>query len=118
MFEAIPDGPCWQSVPVHELTHAAYDHVPCPFEDCVATSESAADATQVRSRPDDLRPLFGEDLAIRSEATAQTVSKMILSMSPNHFAKISWLHFQAQDVPSDDMRSIMAGERYFDFDMT
>src|SRR6056297_365169 len=38
-FSAVPTRIYFESILVHELTHAAYDAVPCPFSDCLVTSE-------------------------------------------------------------------------------
>ncbi|WP_370161483.1 hypothetical protein [Limimaricola soesokkakensis] len=57
-FASVPDEPCFDSVVVHELTHAAYDSAECPFVDCPATAEYAAYATQVRSLPAEAREAF------------------------------------------------------------
>ncbi len=48
-FGFLPIDAYYQSIVVHELAHAAYQIVPCPYQTCVATSEYVAYAMQVMS---------------------------------------------------------------------
>ena len=113
-FAAISDDVYWESVIVHELTHAAYDVVPCPFSDCVATSEYVSYAMQVWTLPEAERPHFGKGIELRTKPTWDAISPLILFMAPNRFAVLSWLHFQARPDPCSYMQSIMDGNMYFD----
>ena len=114
VFEFISDDAYWQSIIAHELTHAAYDSVKCPFTSCVATAEYASYAMQVFSLPADQQPLFGKSVTLRSKPSQDSISGVMAFMSPDHFAKIAWLHFQNRDAPCDYMRLIMSGQIFFD----
>lgn len=113
-FELVADEAYWKSIIAHELTHAAYDTVTCPFPTCVATAEYAAFTMQVFSLPHDQQTLFGETVKLKSKPNRDAISAMILFMSPDHFAKFAWLHFQEREAPCDYMQLIMNGQIYFD----
>lgn len=115
-FELVSDEAYWKSVIAHELTHAAYDTVACPFSSCVATAEYAAYTMQVFSLPDDQRALFGETIKLKSKPSRDAISPVILYMSPDHFSKFAWLHFQNLEAPCDYMQLIMNGQIYFDME--
>jgi hypothetical protein len=113
-FELISDQAYWDSILVHELTHAAYDTVPCPFQTCVATSEYVSYAMQVRSLPTDERALFGQTVELRGKPNHDAINAMILYMSPDRFAVYAWLHFQGRKDPCGYVSGIMNGDLYFD----
>ena len=113
-FELIADEAYWQSIIVHELTHAAYDTIKCPFTSCVATTEYAAYAMQVFSLPPDQQALFGTSVTLRSKPSFDSISMVMLFMAPDRFAKMAWLHFRGREDPCDYMRLIMEGQMFFD----
>lgn len=113
-FELISDHAYWDSILVHEFSHAAYDTVPCPFQTCIATSEYVSYAMQVRSLPADERALFGQTVELRGKPTHDAINAMILYMSPDRFSVYAWLHFQGRKDPCAYVRGIMNGDLYFD----
>jgi hypothetical protein len=115
-FAGISDMAYWDSILVHELTHAAYDAVTCPFSSCVATSEYASYAMQVRSLPPEEQAKFGEQVELRSKSNLGAMSAMIYFMAPDKFAKHAWLHFSSLDDPCAYMSLIMDGKVFFDME--
>ncbi len=113
-FSTISDEAYWESVLLHELTHAAFDHVTCPFEDCVATSEYAAYAMQVYALPPEEQARFGQTVVLRGDVNRSAISAMMYFMSPDRFAKYAWLHFSARPDPCAYMGQIMDGKILFD----
>lgn len=113
-FASISEDAFWDSVLVHELTHAAYDEIECPFSSCVATSEFASYAMQVYSLPPEERARFGEEVALGSGASISAISAVMYFMAPDRFAKYAWLHFSAQSNPCAYMALVMQGKVYFD----
>lgn len=113
-FANVSDDAYWESVLVHELTHAAYDSVKCPFSTCVATSEYASYAMQVYSLPEEEQLRFGETIALRGDVDRSAISVMMYFMSPDHFAKYAWLHFSARPDPCGYLKLIMDGKVFFD----
>ncbi|NNE81467.1 MAG: hypothetical protein HKN18_14465 [Silicimonas sp.] len=113
-FELISDDAYWDSILAHELTHAAYDTIECPFSNCIVTSEYASYAMQVFSMPEDQRDLFGQTVTLRSKPSYDAITEVMLFLAPGHFAKIAWLHFQDREQPCGYMRMVMEGQIFFD----
>ncbi len=114
VFGHVDDTAFWESVLVHELTHAAYDSVSCPFSSCTATAEFAAYAMQVYSLPETDIAEFGRDIVTLGEQTRDAISELMLYFSPDRFAYLSWQHFQAQPDSCAFMGRVMRGEEFFD----
>lgn len=112
-FAPLSDAALWDSVIVHELTHAAYDGTACPFETCAVTAEYAGYAMQIRALPPSERALIARSLP-PGEALADPISAATLFLSPDWFSQAVWRDFQTRDDPCGFMRSIMAGEVFFE----
>lgn len=82
-FADVPDEAFFDSVVVHELTHAAYDSVKCPFTDCMATAEYAAYAMQVRSLPTNAREAFGATSAFDERVARDELNAMYYAFTRN-----------------------------------
>ena len=115
-FMGISDTAYWDSIIVHELTHAAYDAVTCPFSSCVATSEYASYAMQVRSLPPEEQARFGETIVLKSKSNLGAISAMFYFMAPDRFAKYAWQHFSSLPEPCAYMSLIMDGKIFFDME--
>ena len=115
-FAGISQAAFWDSVLVHELTHAAYDKVKCPFSSCVASSEYAAYAMQVRSLPPEEQARFGKQVTLKSKPSSAGFSAMMYFMAPDRFAKSAWLHFQSRPDPCGYLSYIMNGDIFFDME--
>ena len=113
-FALISDDVLWESIFAHELTHAAYDAVSCPFLSCIATSEYAAFAMQVWSLPIEERDRFGANIELKSQTTRDAISAIMYFLAPDRFAVIAWGHFQARPDSCAYMNEIMRGELFFD----
>ncbi len=113
-FAGVSDDALWDSVLVHELTHAAYEQVDCPFPSCLATSEYAAFAMQVRSLPESELEAFGKEVTVAGPPIRDAISEVMYFISPERFAKLSWQHFSARPNPCGYMELIMDGDIFFD----
>jgi hypothetical protein len=113
-FELVPDAAYWESMVVHELTHAAYDSVKCPFTECVATAEYAAYAMQVRSLPSETRAAFEAASTFDHRVTRDELNAVYYALAPDHFAQKVWLHFTQCEDGCELMRQIMDGAVFFD----
>ncbi len=113
-FAEVSDTAFWESVIAHELTHAAYDTIICPYSSCITTSEYAGYAMQVWSLPKDERERFGLGLDVQTIPRREAFSPATLFFSPDRFALLAWRHFEAQRDPCALMRRIMAGTEHFD----
>lgn len=113
-FSRISDHALWDSVIVHELTHAAYERVTCPFPSCIATSEYAAFAMQLRSLPLIELERFGKTDDSETKPSHDAISAMMYFMAPDRFAELTWLHFNTRPDPCTYMEWIMLGNIFFD----
>lgn len=114
-FAGVPDGAYFDSVVVHELTHAAYDSVRCPFSDCVASTEYAAYAMQVRSLPPDARAAFEAASDYDHKVVRDELSAVYYALAPDRFAQKAWLHFsQREEAGCTFIGRIMAGAVFLD----
>ncbi|WP_157771549.1 DUF6639 family protein [Thioclava nitratireducens] len=113
-FSGVPDDLYFDSVVVHELTHAAYDKVECPFSDCSATAEYAAYAMQVRSMPIAGREAFEAAAVVDHRITREELNATYYTLSPDRFAQKAWLHFIQREDGCDHMGQIMGGAVFFD----
>lgn len=113
-FAGVPDAPYFDSVVVHELTHAAYDSVECQFTDCVATTEYAAYAMQVRSLPTEAREAFEAASGFDQRVARDELNAVYYSLAPDRFAQKAWLHFTQRDDGCELIGRIMDGAVFFD----
>jgi len=91
---------------VHELTHAASDVVPRPFENCVATDEYIAYAMQVMSLTPEARAVFEARTRYDRKISRDELSPMILYMAPDLFTRKAWNHFSQRDDPCGFIRQL------------
>lgn len=113
-FSAVPTGVYFESVLAHELAHAAYDAVPCPFADCVVTSEYVAYAMQVYSLPPPERSLFEADVAMEDRVSRYEISSIGLLMAPDQFARNVWAHFSQREDGCAYVAEMMGANFYLD----
>lgn len=116
LFSALPDDIYYDSVIAHELVHAAYDAVPCPFDACIATSEYLSYALQIRSLPTDLRADLEAAADLNRRVARDELNMMFLFMAPNKFAAKAWTHFSQRPDPCAYAGQIMNGSIFFDFE--
>lgn len=97
-FRSVPTPSYFESVLAHELAHAAYDAVPCPFRDCLVTSEYVAYSMQVYTLPPTVRHRFQADMDPEARVSRYDMNSIGLLMDPGRFARNVWAHFsQRQD---------------------
>lgn len=113
---AVPDDAFFDSVIVHELTHAASEDMPCPFDDCRATSEYLAYAMQIRSLAPEHIAAFDAASDILPPVERAAINGTILMMAPGAFAERAWAHFSQQDDSCALVGRIMSGDVLFDFE--
>lgn len=113
-FSAVPTPIYFESVLAHELTHAAYDAVHCPFSDCLVTSEYVAYAMQVYSLPLPERRLFEADAPIDDRVSRYEISYIGLLMAPDQFARNVWAHFSQREDGCAYVADMMRANFYLD----
>ncbi|MGR3321460.1 MAG: DUF6639 family protein [Pseudooceanicola sp.] len=113
-FAALDTDSYFASIITHEMTHAAYDSVRCPFGDCLVTSEYLAYAMQIAALAPDLRAPFTDLARAEGHVTAESLSRMTLLMAPGTFALRSWAHFSTRPDPCGYAGQIMSGTLLLD----
>ncbi|PTX57318.1 hypothetical protein C8N43_1985 [Litoreibacter ponti] len=115
-FGFLPIEAYFDSVLVHELAHALYDRVPCPFEACVGSAEYLAYTLQIMSLAPADRRAFESRAAIERTIVAEEVNSFIALIAPDRFAQKAWAHLNQQGDRCAFLAQIAQGEIYFDFE--
>jgi hypothetical protein len=117
MFADIPVERFYDSIVVHELAHALYDQVPCPYSSCVTTAEYLAYSFQIESlSPQDRAPILAAhppDFTIPRDR----INMMILMMAPKRFAGAAWTHLNQRNDRCAWIEGIMSGGIVFDHEL-
>lgn len=108
-FAEIDVGDHFDSVIVHELTHAAYDDQGCPSGSCVVTAEYLAYAMQVHALPDVARQSFEAGSLVEPDEARAFLTETMLMMSPERFSMAAWALFSSQPDPCGHVRDILDG---------
>ena len=104
----------FKSVVVHELTHAANDDLPCPFEGCVATDEYMAYVMQIMSLDPKDQLRFEERSGIDRRVSSDELSPIMLFMAPDLFAQKAWAHLSQRDDACGYIANLNEGIFRFD----
>ena len=116
-FGFLPTDAFFQSLVVHELSHAATTDLPCPFESCVLANEYIAYVMQVMSLDPEFRLLFEANSGMEAEVSLEEINPAILFMAPSVFAQKAWAHFSQREDPCDYIDQLMNGETFIDHDL-
>ncbi|MFB9150423.1 hypothetical protein [Roseovarius ramblicola] len=114
IFREVPIGPFFASVIRHELSHALYDRTPCPYGDCLATSEYFAYTQQIAGLPEAHRHRIEARQTPDEPGNRASVSAIMLMMNPNRFALNAWTHLSARGDACAYSRQILDGTVLFD----
>ena len=104
----------FRSVVVHELAHAVFDDMPCPFEYCVASAEYFAYALQVLSLTPEQQKMFEERAELDRKISRNELNAMYLFILPNRFAQKAWIHLSQRDDPCTFLGQVIDGAVAFD----
>lgn len=119
---ALGDGPFtgvdrarfWDSVVVHEIAHAVYDKVPCPYASCLGTSEYFAYTAQIRALPAKDRQVFEAATGVEGKVSGARLSAMLATMAPDRFAGLAWAHLSQRPDTCDYLQLVARGTIFFD----
>lgn len=122
MSDRLGDGPFavldrrayWASVIVHEIGHAAYDTVPCPFPACLGTAEYFAYTIQILSLPEAERDAFEHATGVAGKVSRDRFSGVLSMMAPDRFAGLAWAHLNQRPDACGYLQLIMDGRIFFD----
>ncbi len=113
-FAAVPPDILFQSVLLHELVHAAYDKVECPFGDCRVTAEYLAYALQILDLPRDIQLAMMGDVSLEKKVSRDELNLMILLIAPDRFARKAAAHLSQRDDKCGYVHNIMSGNLILD----
>lgn len=114
VFGFLTEEEYFRSIVVHELAHAAFDAVPCPYEGCVVANEYIAYAMQVMSLSPDYRKLFEERSGLDRRVSVVEFSRLMLDLAPERFGARAWAHLQQRDDPCGYIGAIVNGSVLLD----
>ena len=104
----------FNSVLTHELAHAAYETVDCPFTSCRATSEYVAHTMQLMSLPEKDLKLLEAEFDMQTRVPRDSLSAVLYFMAPDTFLRKSWIHLNQRPNACSYIADIMAGKYFFD----
>lgn len=113
-FAFLPIRDYFQSVVIHEMTHAATDGLDCPFKACVVASEYVAYAIQIFSLTPDARTRFVANADLDRRISRDELSPILFYMSPSLFAQKAWTHLSQRDDPCGFIGQILDGSVLLD----
>lgn len=114
LFSELAPLEYFDSILFHELVHAAYDAVPCPFPSCTATSEYLAYALQISALSDEAREKIELGPVPDAPVSRQKFSAIMAFWAPDRFALNAWAHLMQQPDPCAYVARIVAGDIIFD----
>lgn len=115
-FSFLPIDAYFKSVIIHELTHAAFDDVPCPFNSCTVSNEYVAYTIQVESLTPEQKKEFAETAALDRRIFRDELNMLIYEMAPHLFAQKAWVHFTQRDDPCGFIGQISDGTVLLDYE--
>ena len=107
----------FQSIVVHELTHAASEGMPCPFDGCLVGPEYVAYLMQLRSLAPAALEEFESGIDMQLPVTPEQFHPIVILMSPDIFSRRVWAHHWQQDDPCGFVGELISGESYLDFEI-
>ncbi len=111
LWTSIPVAEHFNSIVVHELTHAHVGQVAPAEPPCRADWEYVAYAMQIESLRASTRDAFIAGAGAAPPVTIEEVNSITLVFSPPLFAAKAWLHFSDPENGCDFVGKIIRGER-------
>tara|TARA_R100001369_G_scaffold54774_1_gene81667 strand:- start:150 stop:827 length:678 start_codon:yes stop_codon:yes gene_type:complete len=106
----------FRSIIVHELAHAAFDEVPCPFGSCITASEYVAYNMQVMSLPEADITIFETGLDKSKKISRDFLNPVILFMAPDTFMTWAWIHLNQRPDACAYIDDVMEGRVRLDYE--
>ena len=115
-FSFLPIDAYFRSVIIHELVHAAFDLVPCPFASCTVGNEYVAYSIQVESLTPEEQQSFEDAAALDRRIFRDELNIMIYELAPHRFAQKAWVHFKQREDPCGFVGQITQGTVLLDYE--
>lgn len=106
----IPENVHFDSIIVHEMTHALLDQVPGAKDYDLVDQEYIAYAMQFEIIHKSVRDRFLSSIGLSAPIEPEWINEFILSVSPSVFAASSWLHFSSSERGCEFVGKIIRGE--------
>jgi len=100
----------FRSIIVHELAHAAFDEMTCPFGSCITASEYIAYNMQVMSLPEADIAIFETGLDMTKKIPRDSLNPVILFMKPDIFMSWAWIHLSQRPDACSYIGQVMEGD--------
>jgi hypothetical protein len=117
IFSHVPTNAYFQSIIVHELTHAATDGMPCPFDSCLVGREYISYLMQMKSLDRATREKIELSIDMDAPVSFDGFHPFILMMAPDVFSQRVWAHHHQQDDPCGFVDALVRGEIFRDFEI-
>jgi len=109
-FADIEEQIFFESVLVHELTHAAFEYTASGLASCANNHEYVAYAMQMLSLPAHERQKIVATYDIASPIDPLLLNSFIAAMAPDRFAAIVWQHYSERGNGCSFIRELVSGE--------
>ena len=116
LFSALDVMTYFDSILYHELVHAAFDTVYCPFDACPATAEYLAYALQIRALSPEDRARIGLGEIPEERISREAINAIMVYWAPDRFALKAWTHLMQRPDPCAYVGLIGQGDIRFDFE--
>ncbi len=115
-FAEFPTEQFFDSIVTHELSHAAFDKIPCATGICPATAEYVAYTMQIRSLIHAGHSDLGVRMNLDKTIDNDEINAVFLMMAPDIFIQKAWTHLSQQEDACSYVGQIMSGKIRFDFE--
>ncbi len=112
-FPEIPAGLLFESLILHELTHAYLDQAATPLFLPRLAHEYLAYAVQLDALPEQDRRRILAKAAISNPVRLSELNEAMLNLSPLRFAAMAWIHFTREGGDAELVQRILNGGMSF-----
>ncbi|SMX45135.1 DUF6639 family protein [Maliponia aquimaris] len=115
LYGHIAPDEMFESIVIHELTHALYDGTPCTaeFTECFVTSEYLAYALQFEALSQEARAPWLEQFDPQVPVSRDAISLGMLMLRNDDFALSAWAHLTQREDRCDWINGILDGDIVF-----
>jgi len=109
VFAGLDPEVYYDSLVVHEFSHALMDQADCERPRCTADREYVAYAFQIDSLPEEGRETIRAWRDMPEEIPRERLNDFLALMKPDIFAATAWAHFDALDDPCGFVGALATG---------
>lgn len=115
-FRALPEDHLFESIVVHEMTHAFIVPTECGRRICRPAHEYIAYALQIESLPEASRNMLLAAIPATEDRELSYFSSFLLDIAPEHFAVEAWRHFSMEGNGCEFIASVLREDVQFPMD--